>query len=160
MTPFIFDTRLQRLCFGEGEFARLPDEVAATSARRVLARCTSPQTRHAQQVLSLLGSLAVATFDQAVMAMPVDALRQRLPLIAIRPPYVGGEMTPIYVLTEQGITGLETYLCDGLQGSRRLRFATKNYWFSTALDADVASHAELSSPSAPSAPSAASTGAG
>ena len=74
MTPFIFDARLPRVRFGAGELAHLPDEIAATGARRVLVLCTPQQTWHAQRVSSLLGSLAVATFDQAVMHVPVETV--------------------------------------------------------------------------------------
>jgi maleylacetate reductase len=74
MTPFVFDARLPRVRFGEGELARLPDEIAATGARRVLVLCTPEQIAQAQHVSSLIGSLAVATFDRAVMHVPIETV--------------------------------------------------------------------------------------
>lgn len=71
MNPFIFDTRLPRVRFADGALDRLPDEVALQGGRRVLVLCTPEQTGHAARVCSLLGAQVVATFDQAVMHVPV-----------------------------------------------------------------------------------------
>ena len=71
---FIFDARLPRVRFGDGELARLPDEVSALGAKRVLVLCTPQQLEHAQRVSTLLGQQAVATFDQAVMHVPTETV--------------------------------------------------------------------------------------
>jgi maleylacetate reductase len=71
MKSFVFDTRLPRVLFADGSLEQMPDEVALQGGRRVLVLCTPQQTGHAARVSSLLGPQAIATFDQAVMHVPV-----------------------------------------------------------------------------------------
>jgi len=76
MKQFTFDARLPRVLFGDGALAQLPGEVARLGAQRVLVLCTPQQTEHAEQVRTLLGACAVATFDRAVMHVPVDTVAE------------------------------------------------------------------------------------
>lgn len=71
MNHFIFDAQFPRVRFGAGALAQLPHEMTILGAKRVLVLCTPQQTGHAERVVSLLGPLVVATFDQAVMHVPL-----------------------------------------------------------------------------------------
>ena len=76
MKPFTFDARLPRVLFGEGALAQLADEAARLGARRVIVLCTPQQTDQADHVRTLLGTYAVATFDRAVMHVPVATVAE------------------------------------------------------------------------------------
>ena len=74
MNSFVFDTHLPRVLFADGALERLPEEVALQGGNRVLVLCTRQQTDQAARVCGLLGARAAATFDQAVMHVPLATI--------------------------------------------------------------------------------------
>lgn len=76
MHPFAYQTFPQRVVFGTGTVARLPDEVDALGASRVLVLCTPGQRRLAERAMALLGARGAGIFDGAVMHVPVQQARR------------------------------------------------------------------------------------
>lgn len=72
MTPFVYQSRAQRVVFGRGRLASLADELDALGLRRALILCTPGQRALAERAAAVLGDARVAgIFDQAVMHVPV-----------------------------------------------------------------------------------------
>lgn len=76
MHPFSYQTHPQRVVFGAGSLARLPEAVAALGASRVLVLCTPPQRNLAERAVELLGARSAGIFDGAVMHVPVEQARR------------------------------------------------------------------------------------
>ncbi|GAD20249.1 maleylacetate reductase [Acidovorax sp. MR-S7] len=71
-TAFTYQARAQRVVFGAGSLARLPEEMHALGLCRALVLCTPAQRAQAEQVAVLIGPAQVAgVFDQAVMHVPI-----------------------------------------------------------------------------------------
>ncbi|WP_373377228.1 maleylacetate reductase [Cupriavidus nantongensis] len=76
MHPFSYQTLPQRVVFGHGSLARLPDEADALCAGRVLVLCTPGQRGLAERAAALLGSRSAGIFDGAVMHVPIEQARR------------------------------------------------------------------------------------
>ncbi|WP_234192989.1 maleylacetate reductase [Pseudacidovorax sp. NFM-22] len=76
MKPFVYESRAQRVLFGNGTLAKVAAEVDALGARKALVLCTPPQRAQAEQVADLLGERAAGVFDGAVMHVPMAAARE------------------------------------------------------------------------------------
>lgn len=72
---FIFTAQPARVVFARGSLRRLPQEVEALGAHRVLVLCTSQQRDQAQVAADLLGSLCVGIYDGAQMHVPIEGAR-------------------------------------------------------------------------------------
>jgi maleylacetate reductase len=70
--PFVHQAAAQRVVFGAGTLARLPDELDRLDARRALVLCTPGQRAGAERVAALLGPRAAGVFDRAAMHVPID----------------------------------------------------------------------------------------
>lgn len=80
--PFHHEALPQRVLFGPGRIAELADEVRRLGARRVLVLSTPGQRGGAERAAGLLGGLAGAIFDGAVMHTPVEVTEAAL--VALR----------------------------------------------------------------------------
>jgi maleylacetate reductase len=127
MRAFTYDAAPGRVVFGPGSLGRLPDELDALGARRVLLVASD---RHGRPVRDLLGDRVAAQFRDVVQHVPVPAataaralgadavlavgggsaigfgkavaLVRDVRTLAIPTTYAGSEMTPIWGLTEGG----------------------------------------------------------
>ncbi|MEX8495953.1 maleylacetate reductase [Sphaerotilus sp.] len=72
---FIFTAQPARVVFARGSLKRLPQEVEALGAHRVLVLCTPQQRDQAQAAADLLGSLCVGIYDGAQMHVPIEGAR-------------------------------------------------------------------------------------
>jgi len=75
MCDFVFEAKLPRVVFGAGALRKLPDEVDALAAKRVLVLSTPGQASSAQRIVELLGLRAAGVFTQAAMHVPADTAR-------------------------------------------------------------------------------------
>ena len=75
MRDFVFEAKLPRVVFGAGALRKLPDEVDALAAKRVLVLSTPGQAASAQHIVELLGLRAAGVFTQAAMHVPADTAR-------------------------------------------------------------------------------------
>ena len=73
---FTYTGHPARVIFGFGTTTQLPDEVERLGARRALILSTPGQLNQAEELASLLGSVAVGIFSGAVMHTPVDVSEQ------------------------------------------------------------------------------------
>ncbi|MDI3382482.1 maleylacetate reductase [Xenophilus aerolatus] len=76
MTPFVFESRAQRVIFGTGALARIADELDALGMRRALVLCTPPQREQAERLAAQLGERAAGVFAGAVMHVPMEVARE------------------------------------------------------------------------------------
>ena len=76
MKPFVYESRAQRVLFGNDTLAQVAAEVDALGARKALVLCTPPQRAQAEQVADLLRERAAGVFDGAVMHVPMAAARE------------------------------------------------------------------------------------
>jgi alcohol dehydrogenase class IV len=70
--PFVHQAAAQRVVFGAGTLARLPDELDRLHVRRALVLCTPGQRAGAERVAALLGQRAAGIFDRAAMHVPIE----------------------------------------------------------------------------------------
>lgn len=78
MAPFVYTSAPQRVVFGPGSLARLPEEIerlGGSGACRALVLCTPEQAASAEQVAALLGDRCAGVFAHAVMHVPVETAR-------------------------------------------------------------------------------------
>jgi maleylacetate reductase len=78
--PFVHQAAAQRVVFGAGMLAKLPDELARLDVRRALVLCTPGQRALAERVAALIGARAAGVFDRATMHVPIEtaqAARER-----------------------------------------------------------------------------------
>jgi alcohol dehydrogenase class IV len=73
--PFVHQAAAQRVVFGPGSLARLPEELERLGARRALVLCTPGQRAGAERVAALLGERAAGVFDRAAMHVPVESVQ-------------------------------------------------------------------------------------
>jgi maleylacetate reductase len=76
MPPFSYQTFPQRVVFGAGSLARLPEEADTLGASRVLVLCTPGQRKLAERAAALLGTRSAGIFDGAVMHVPIEQARR------------------------------------------------------------------------------------
>jgi len=76
MNPFVYQSRPQRVVFGAGSLARLPEEADALGVKRVLVLCTPGQRALAERASALLGDRSAGIFDGAVIHVPVEQARK------------------------------------------------------------------------------------
>jgi alcohol dehydrogenase class IV len=77
MKPFVYQGRAQRVVFGAGSTEQLGAELNALGLKRPLLLCTPTQRDQAEQVAKQLGDAeVVGVFDQAVMHVPIETVRQ------------------------------------------------------------------------------------
>src|SRR5262245_11089470 len=69
---FIYQPSPQRILFGAGTLARLPEEVARLGLKRVLVLSTAGHKRQAEDMARLLGSACGGVFAKARMHTPVE----------------------------------------------------------------------------------------
>lgn len=74
-TAFVYTSSPQRVVFGAGCLARLPEEIERLGVRRALVLCTPEQLAMAEQVAALLGERCAGLFPQAVMHVPIETAR-------------------------------------------------------------------------------------
>lgn len=75
-SSFTYQSQPQRVAFGAGSLARLPEELQQLGVHRALVLCTPHQREQAQQVADLVGGAqVVGLFDQAKMHVPVEVAR-------------------------------------------------------------------------------------
>jgi maleylacetate reductase len=75
MQTFTYVSQPQRVVFGAGVLAQLPDEAAKLGAAKALVLCTPEQRHLAERAAALLGTRAAGVFDRAVMHVPMDTVR-------------------------------------------------------------------------------------
>lgn len=75
MDAFTYSANAARVIFGYGSLSRVGDEVARLGCRRVLVLSTPGHRRRAEHVAEMLGSVASAIFDRAVMHVPIETAR-------------------------------------------------------------------------------------
>lgn len=78
MKNFVYTTHPQRVVFGDGVIARLPDEVDALGASRALVLCTPHQRAEGERAAQLLGGRCAGVFHEATMHVPVEVARRAL----------------------------------------------------------------------------------
>lgn len=76
MRPFTYQALPAQVIFGPGTLARVAEVLGDMGARRALVLSTPGQRALAGRVCALLGPLAAGRFDQAVMHVPVETVRQ------------------------------------------------------------------------------------
>ena len=75
-TPFVCESRAQRVLFGPGALARIAGELDALGVRRALVLCTPPQREQAERLAAQLGERAAGVFAGAVMHVPMEVARE------------------------------------------------------------------------------------
>jgi maleylacetate reductase len=68
--PFTYDPPANRVLFGVGAIARLPQELERLGIRRALLLCTPGQLRLAEQAAAALGERSAGIYSGAVMHVP------------------------------------------------------------------------------------------
>ena len=76
MNPFIYQSLPSRVVFGAGSIQRLPAEIEQLGAHKVLILCTPQQHNLATLAARILGTKAVAIYDQAVMHVPIETANE------------------------------------------------------------------------------------
>ena len=76
LRAFQYTSQPQRVIFGAGSLARLPDELDALGARKALVLCTPGQRPMAQRAADALGSRVAGLFDGAVMHVPLETAQE------------------------------------------------------------------------------------
>lgn len=77
-TPFTLDQPAQRVIFGAGSLARLPEEAERLSLSRLFLVGTAPQAGQLAALAATLGERAVCVFAEAAMHTPVDVTQRAL----------------------------------------------------------------------------------
>jgi maleylacetate reductase len=72
---FLYDQPATRVIFGVGALDRLAEEVRRLDARRALILTTPGQRSNADEAARRLGDVAVGTYDEAVMHVPIETAR-------------------------------------------------------------------------------------
>ena len=75
MDAFTYSANAARVIFGYGSLPRVGEELARLGCRRVLVLSTHGHRRHAERVAEMLGTMACAVFDRAVMHVPIETAR-------------------------------------------------------------------------------------
>ncbi|HBP28116.1 MAG: maleylacetate reductase [Advenella sp.] len=75
MHTFLYTAQQARVVFGSDAWTVLKAEAGLLGARKVLVLCTARQRTLAQRAVDALGECAAGIFDQAVMHVPVAAVR-------------------------------------------------------------------------------------
>ncbi len=73
---FVHQTHAQRVLFGSGSLARLPEEVERLGAARALVLSTPGQRTLGERAAALLGGRCAGVFDGAAMHVPIEAARR------------------------------------------------------------------------------------
>jgi alcohol dehydrogenase class IV len=73
---FVYTSVAQRVVFGPGALARLPEEIEKLGATKALVLSTPEQAADAQRVADRLGARAVGVFARAVMHVPIETARE------------------------------------------------------------------------------------
>jgi alcohol dehydrogenase class IV len=73
---FVYTSAPQRVVFGPGSLARLPEEIRLLGATRALVLSTPEQAADAQRVADQLGTQAAGVFARAVMHVPIETARE------------------------------------------------------------------------------------
>ncbi|VFR32487.1 Alcohol dehydrogenase [plant metagenome] len=73
---FVHHWHASRVTFGAGSIARIADELEVLGVGRALVLSTPPQADLAVRVADSLGQRAAGVFDQAVMHVPIETVRE------------------------------------------------------------------------------------
>jgi alcohol dehydrogenase class IV len=73
---FVYTSVAQRVVFGPGTLARLPEEIEKLGATKALVLSTPEQAADAQRVADRLGARAAGVFARAVMHVPIETARE------------------------------------------------------------------------------------
>jgi alcohol dehydrogenase class IV len=75
MRDFVYNQPAVRVRFGSGALEQLPFEMERIGARRAIVLTTPGQRKYAELAVQGLGSMAAATFTEAVMHVPMETVR-------------------------------------------------------------------------------------
>jgi alcohol dehydrogenase class IV len=78
MDSFVYNGSASKVVFGQGKISTLPDIVQSMQLERCIVLTTPDQRHLGQKVADLLGSKAVAIFDQATMHTPLDVTERAI----------------------------------------------------------------------------------
>lgn len=78
MNSFDYQALPWNIIFGVDSLQRLPEELDKLGYSRALVLTTPPQKSQGEDIIKLLGHRAAGLFDQAIMHVPADAVKQAI----------------------------------------------------------------------------------
>lgn len=82
MRDFVYNANPDRVVFGAGTLARLPEEVERLNLTRVLVVATPEQEADARRIAGMIGARAAAVFAGARMHTPTDVTAKAMQVVA------------------------------------------------------------------------------
>ena len=91
---FVYQGSPQRVVFGSGTLARLPDELSRLGIKRALVLSTAGHKSEAERVASLIRPASVGVFADARMHTPAEVTEAAMRVADVERPEPAGSVLP------------------------------------------------------------------